>query len=234
MNNNRSSSLIRWFKDRRNAIIKDSLIQHALKVIDLCQTGEDAIDSFLKNSEDSLEPIISRMISLERVADNLQDRLSLDITRGFFPSPIRQNLFRYVKHFDETANFLKNGIVDLNLFSTLQIDLPKKIFHLYTELFDVNHQSAKIVGNMVDKLGVDDNYILSWVKEVSILEKAADEAYFRIKEHALNLGKDSSFTEMYLILDVGRSWEIASDNANMAADFLKVIVKIGRKASQNS
>lgn len=206
------------------------LVKHAIKVNDICQTGEEAIRSIHKLSEASLEATIGRVFSLERIADNLQDRLSLDITRGFFPSPIRQNLFRYVKHFDETANFLKAGIVDLSLFSDLKIDLPEKILHLYTELFDLNHQSAKIVRNMVNQLGVDDDYILSWSKEVNILEKAADEIYFCIKEQALNLGKDSSFSEMYLILDIGRSWEIASDNANMAADFLKVIVKIGRKA----
>lgn len=209
------------------------MIKHSVKVKDICQAGEEAIESVNRFPDDSIDLIVIRLFSLERAADSLQDRLSLDITRGFFPTPIRQNLFRFVKHHDETANFTKAGVIDLNLMLRLNINLPEKICHLYSELLSINYQSAAIINEMVYKLGVDDNLILTGCIRVRDLEKLADRIYFKVKEQALLLGKSSSFSVMYLTLDVGRSLEIASDMAALAADYLGVIVKTSISENSN-
>ncbi len=209
------------------------MIKHSIKVKDICQAGEEAIESVIQSPDESLDPIVARLFSLERAADSLQDRLSLDIIRGFFPTPIRQNLFRFVKHYDETANFTKAGIIDLNIISRLNINIPEKAYHLYSELLSINYQSANIINEMVYNLGVDDNIIITGCKRVSDLEKLADRIFFKVKEHALMLGKSSSFSVMYLTLDVGRSLEIASDMAALAADYLGVMVKTSITENSN-
>jgi predicted phosphate transport protein (TIGR00153 family) len=208
------------------------MIKHSVKVKDICQSGEEAINSIIRSPGESINPVISRMFLLERAADNLQDRLSLDITRGFFPTYIRQNLFRFLKHYDQTANYIKTGANDLNLMLRLKINLPEKISHLYSELLSINCQSANIINEMIQKLGIDDNLIITGCTRVGELEKIADQAYFKIKEYALNLGKSSTFSVMYLTLDVGRSLEMASDKATLAANYLCVIVKTS--LSENS
>ncbi|MHA2247021.1 MAG: DUF47 family protein, partial [Candidatus Hodarchaeales archaeon] len=107
MSEHKESSLLHWFRQRRNQVILKSLDMHNEKILDTLTACEELIKQMTTPDLPRVEKIFNRVNMLERSADHVQDDLANEIARGMLPPEIREKLFRLVRLADSTANWTK-------------------------------------------------------------------------------------------------------------------------------
>ena len=83
------SSLLHWFRQRRNQVILESLDEHNEKILDTLTSCEELIKHMVSPELPRVEKLYNRVSMLERSADHLQDDLANEIARGVLPPEIR-------------------------------------------------------------------------------------------------------------------------------------------------
>ncbi len=229
--NKPARSMLIWFKERRNQRIKKLLVQHVIKVYDATVAAQDFLHLFQEreNQPDiSLEAAINRIIKLEHDADVIEEKLASEIAKGYFPSTIRQNLFRVLKSDDATINLLKSSMKTLHLLITTDIQVHENIIRYFVKLIDIIHHSVNLVWISIEKLGIDDAFILEKKAEVEEHEREADELFLNVKEKSLVIcNSKEPYSTLFSILEIATDLEMASDAVRDTAEYLTVIVKAG-------
>lgn len=220
-----------WFKERRNLKIKNLMIQHVIKVYDATTAARDFLqllqDSEYK-SETSLEVIINRIIKFEHDADAIEERLANEIAKGYFPSVIRQNLFRLLKSDDSTVNLIKSSMKTLHLLIHTNLKAPEEIIDYFAKFIEIIHHSVKLVWASIEKIGEDDTFILEKRKKVEDYEREADALFLEMKEKALIIcNAKEPYSTLFTILEVATDLEMASDAVRDTAEYLTVIIEAG-------
>jgi len=234
----KEKSILKWFKERRNTKIKRLLLQHAIKVFDATAAGQEYMNILIRDNnpqDPRLKSIIDRIIRLEHDADNIEIRLGNEIAKGFFPSTIRQNLFRLLKSDDSTINLMKSSMKSLQLLNNIGIDISIEILEYFKELLTLIHDSIRIVWISIENLGENDEIILSNKEMILENEKKADTLFLEVKEKIL-VGRTERepFTAILSLIEIATDLEIATDSVRDTAEFLVVIVKIGIAISGES
>jgi predicted phosphate transport protein (TIGR00153 family) len=226
------SSLLHWFRQRRNQIILKSLDEHIEKILDTLSATNKLIEH-LKHEDGSnikrTEKLYNRISMQERSADHIQDELANEIARGILPPEIREKLFRLVRLNDSTANWAKTAGKDLVMLSKLQIkaDPFLPVFDYLEELIRLTIESVNVFRKMCSALGRDDQTILDNRQIIEDREREADTVLFSAKEEILSLGEELGFSVHYLLLDSAQSLENSNDSITSAADVLYTIVMLG-------
>ncbi|MHA2304936.1 MAG: DUF47 family protein [Candidatus Hodarchaeales archaeon] len=226
------SSLLHWFKQRRNQIILKSLDDHLEKILDTL-TATNKMVEHIKSPEGSdiarAEKLYNRVSMQERSADHIQDELANEIARGILPPEIREKLFRLIRLSDKGANWAKTAGKDLVLLTKLKTDTQEfeSNFDYFEELIRLTVESVKVFRKMCAALGRDDQTILDNRQIIEDREREADTVLFSVKENIFSLGEDLGFSIHYLLLDTAQNLENASDAISAAADVLYTIVMLG-------
>ena len=97
------TSLLHWFKERRNQLILKSLDEHAGKLIDTGTACLELLNLLKSNDQSKAENLYNRVSMQERSADHIQDDLAHEIARGLLPPEIREKMFRLVRIADSVA-----------------------------------------------------------------------------------------------------------------------------------
>jgi len=231
----KGSSLLHWFKQRRNQIILKSMDEHLEKVLDTLSDTNKLIDHMKsENGSDTAraEKLYNRISMQERSADHIQDELANEIARGILPPEIAEKLFRLVRLIDSTANWAKTAGKDLVMLTKLNIETPQysAIFAYLEEITRLSIDSVKVFRKMCRALGRDDQTILDIRQIVEDREREADTVLFSAKEEILGLGEEVGFSVHYLLLDAAQCLESASDSVSKAAEVLYTIVMLGTPA----
>jgi predicted phosphate transport protein (TIGR00153 family) len=227
--NHKESSLLHWFKQRRNQIILKSLDQHIEKVLDTCSASLDLLEHLKSTDQTKAENLYNRVSMQERSADHLQDDLADLISRGMLPPEIREKLFRLVRLVDTTANWMKSASKNLVLLVKLGIDTSKfdHILDNMIELIKLTKEAVQVFRRMTAALGVDDQLILDNRQVVEDREREADNVHFAVREEILAIDDEKGFSIHYLLIDAARGLENASDSITYAADVLYTIIMLG-------
>ncbi|MFW9779979.1 MAG: DUF47 domain-containing protein [Candidatus Heimdallarchaeota archaeon] len=229
MADNGESSLLHWFRHRRNQAILSKLDLHSEKVLDTCQTAVELIDHLRDPEAGLAEKIFKRLSRQERSADHIQDELANEIARGLLPPEIREKLFRLVRLVDSTANWTKTA--GKNLAMLVKLELPTGQF---TEILDqfhamaqLNIESIRVFRKMTAALGKDDQTILDNRQVIEDRERECDNVYLRSLEDILTIDEEHSYAIHFLFIDTARNLENASDSVSSASDVLYTIVMLG-------
>jgi predicted phosphate transport protein (TIGR00153 family) len=230
LNEYTESSLLHWFKQRRNQVILKSLDLHAEKILDTCLSCIDLV-KHLKNPElAQAEKLYKRVSMQERSADHIQDELANEIARGMLPPEIREKLFRLTRLADATANWTKtagkNMVMLVKLGFTSQDFEP--ILDNFKELLQLTVESIRVFRKMIDALGRDDQSILDNRQVIEDREREADNVHYIAREEVLALNESLGFSVHFLLLDTAKNLENASDSITNAADVMYTIVMLGR------
>ena len=225
----KESSLLHWFKQRRNQIILENLDQHIAKVLDTCSASLELIDH-LKSPDQSLaEKLYNRVSMQERSADHIQDDLADLISRGMLPPEIREKLFRLVRLVDTTANWMKSASKNLVMLVKLGVDTStfEHILDYMIELIRLTKEAVQVFRKMTAALGVDDQLILDNRQIICDREREADNVHFSVREEILAISEKQGFSVHFLLIDAARSLENSSDSITHAGDVLYTIVMLG-------
>ena len=227
--NRHESSLLHWFKQRRNQVILKSLDQHVAKVIDTCSAGLELLEHLKSSDQSKAEKLYNRVSMQERSADHLQDDLADLISRGMLPPEIREKLFRLVRLVDTTANWLKSASKNLVLLVKLGTDTSEfeEILDYMIELIRLTKEAVQVFRKMTAALGVDDQLILDNRQIVEDREREADNIHLAVREEILAIDDKQGFSIHFLLIDTARSLENSSDSITHAADVLYTIVMLG-------
>jgi len=225
-----STSLLHWFKQRRNKMILTSLDSHNEKILDTLYSSIKLIDYIKKETSfEKVEKLYNRVSIQERSADHIQDELANEIAKGMLPPEIREKLFRLIRVSDSTANWAKTSSKNLLMLIKLKVDTTsfESILEYLTELLLLTIDSMKTFRKMCMMLGEDDQGILDSRQIVEDREREADEIHSKVRGEILEIAEELGFSIHYLFLDTAKSLENSSDSVSHAADVLTTIVMLG-------
>jgi predicted phosphate transport protein (TIGR00153 family) len=220
-------SLLHWFRTKANIKVKEKILQHANSVKECCHVALELYHDLPDKSYEVLIEKIDQINKLEEEADTIQDELANDISRGILPPNIQEDLFRMVRRFDATANWVKTSTKNIHLGLDLKLDFPRDLISFLYQLTDLTYKSAILVVEMIELLGLDDQSILEKRIRIEKYEREADSIFYKAKENVLIMGKSENVSLVYLSLDTAKSLENASDMCSEAADFLYSLVMSG-------
>ena len=223
--------MVSWFKERRNQIIKNLLIEHAKKVYDTCSASLEYVNKVISDDVDCpYEIILNRVISLERNADVIQTKLSNEISRGYFPPDVRQHLFRLLRSNDLCSNRIKSGSKTIELLRKTDSEIPENIIINYKKLIEGLKQSSKIIWDSIAKLGIDDDEILLNKEIIENLEKEADKIFLEIKEESLKFGTHKAYGNIEMLIEAAVALEMSFDATYYSIQYLSSIIYSARVA----
>jgi len=225
----KKSSLLHWFKQRRNQTILKSLDKHIAKVLDTCSASLELLDHLKTPDQSKAEKLYNRVSMQERSADHYQDDLADLISRGMLPPEIREKLFRLVRWVDTTANWMKSASKNLVMLTKIGVDTSsyEHILDYMTELIKLTKEAVQVFRKMTGALGVDDQLILDNRQIIEDREREADNVHFAVREEILMIDDKQGFSIHFLLIDAARSLENSSDAIANAADVLYTIVMLG-------
>lgn len=223
------SSLLHWFKQRRNKVIVKSLDQHVGKILDTCTASIELLELLKTSDQSKAEKLYNRVSMQERSADHYQDDLANEIAHGVLPPEIREKLFRLVRLADSTANWVKSASKNLVLLVKLEVDTSEysHVIDYFLELVTLTIESVRVFRKMVNALGVDDQLILDNRQIVEDREREADNVHMAVREEILTINEQHGFSIHFLLVDTAKSLENSSDSVTNAADVLYTIVMLG-------
>lgn len=230
MNNDEQvSSLLHWFKERRNQLILKSLDEHAGKLVDTCTACLELLKLLKSNDQSKAENLYNRVSMQERSADHFQDGLAHEISQGLLPPEIREKLFRLVRVADSVANWIKSASKNLVHLVKLGVDTSEydMILDYMIELVKLTHESVVVFRKMVNALGIDDQLILDTRQIIEDREREADTVHFAVREEILAINDKEGFSVHFLLIDAAKCLENSSDSVTDAADILYTIVMLG-------
>lgn len=230
MSEHKESSLLHWFRQRRNQVILKSIDMHIEKILDTLTSCEELIKNITTFDLPRAEKTYNRVSMQERAADHIQDDLANEIARGVLPPEIREKLYRLVRLADSTANWTKTASKSLVMFAKLGIELSQfedPILNFFSELNRLTIESVRVFRKMCSALGRDDQTIIDNRQIIEDREREADEVHFRAREEILGISDKYGFSVHFLLLDTAKNFENASDMITHAADVLYTIVLLG-------
>ncbi len=220
-------SLLHWFKTKGNIKIKEKILHHASSVKECCHIALELYQNLPEKPYNVLIEKIKQINILEEEADTIQDELANEISRSILPPHIQEDLFRMVRRFDATANWVKTSTKNIHIGLDLKLDFPRELISYLFQLTDLTYKSAVLVVEMIELLGLDDQTILDKRIKIEKYERKADSVFYEAKENVLIMGKSENVSLVYLSLDTAKSLENASDMCSEAADFLYSLVMSG-------
>lgn len=227
------SSLLHWFRQRRNQIILKSLDEHNEKILDTLTSCEELIKHMSAPELARVEKLYNRVSMLERSADHCQDDLANEIARGVLPPEIRGKLYRLVRLADGTANWTKTASKNMVMLAKLDVDMSQfedPILNYFKAINKLTIESVRVFRKMCLALGRNDRTILDNRQIIEDREREADEVHFRAREEVLGLSNSFGYSIHFLLLDTAKNLENASDAITSAADVLYTIVLVGTPA----
>lgn len=223
------SSLLHWFKQRRNRTILTSLDKHVGKILDTCTASIELLELLKTEDQSKAEKLYNRVSMQERSADHYQDDLANEIAHGLLPPEIREKLFHLVRLSDKTANWMKSASKNLVMLVKLEVDTSQysHIIDYFLELVTLTTEAVRVFRRMVNALGTDDQLILDNRQIIEDREREADNIHMVVREEILTVSEERGFSVHFLLIDAAKSLENSSDSITDATDVLYTIVMLG-------
>jgi len=217
-----AKSLMDWFGRRRESLVMKQLRSHALKVYDTISELNIAMDSI--SNEDSKRTLnaIKRVLLSEKAADNLEESINQELSKGDLSSRQREDLLHMVRRMDYGADWAKEAAMNLNLVVEAGVNVPKSLWIHYLEMTGMLKEAAYHLKEAVENLGKDEGAVLDHWRRVEECEHDLDEKYFQTKKEILFSDMDSR--AIFLMRDILHGMENSADSCKDAADTIHIFV----------
>ncbi len=215
-------SLMDWFGKRRESVVMRQLRKHALKVFDTISELDRAISSIIQGATEMAYEAIQRVLLSEKAADNLEESISEELSKGDLSSRQREDLLHLVRRMDHGADWAKEAAMNLSLIIEAKVMVPATLWSGYREMSVTLKDLAYHLKGGVENLGKDQDVVLANWRRVEELEHILDELYFSTKKEILLSEMD--VRAIFLMRDLLHGMENSADSCKDAADTIHIFV----------
>lgn len=216
------SGILGWFRRRRESKAVRQTREHAKKVEDALVELDKAIAEMIAGKRDQALEAISRLDMNEKAADNIEDDIFEEISRGDLDPSARGDMMRLIRRIDSAANWAKAGSRNLEVLIETRARIKPRLWMRFKEVTKLIVDSGRALRGSLDALGRDDARVLQGRKEIDRLEKTVDELYHDLKKDMLRSVDDPK--AVVVLNDFLTALENSSDSCAAAAEMLFIMV----------
>lgn len=211
-----------WFGKRRESLVMKQLRSHALKVYDTISELNIAIESVSNEDPNKALGAIKRVLLSEKAADNLEESISEELSKGDLSSRQREDLLHMVRRMDYGADWAKEAAMNLNLIVEAEVKVPRSLWIHYLDMTGMLKEAAYHLKEAVECLGKDERGVLNHWRHVEEIEHDLDDKYFQTKKEILVA--DMDVRAIFLMRDILHGMENSADSCKDAADTIHIFV----------
>jgi predicted phosphate transport protein (TIGR00153 family) len=215
-------NLLEWFGKRRESVVTKGMRDHAQKVGDTLSELNRAMNAMTLNERDRAMDAIRRLLLSEKEADNIEDMMTGELSKGDLEARQREDLMHLVRRLDYVADWAKEAGMNLQLILEANVEVPVSLWKKYLAMTQELERAGKELKMSIDALGVNAEEVLKHERNVDVLEHILDEMYFNTKKEIFFAQMD--VRAIYIMRDLLHSIENSADKCKDAADILHILV----------
>ncbi|MBI0582844.1 MAG: DUF47 family protein [Methanomassiliicoccus sp.] len=219
---NERKSLLEWFGKRRETVVMSGIRDHVRIVGDAASELNRAVTALCGSDSEKAMEALNRMLLSEKEADTLEERISLELSKGDMEPKEREDLMRLVRRMDFIADWSKEAGMNLQLILEAKVKVPCSLWSHYHEMTIELERATKELRASIENLGVNDERAGRHSREVERLEHVLDELYFVTKKEILF--SDIDPRAVFLLRDMLHGIENASDSCKDVADIIHILI----------
>jgi uncharacterized protein Yka (UPF0111/DUF47 family) len=215
-------ALLKWFETRRESVIVKKTREHIGRVVETATEFNNAMSCLCIDDKVCTKKSVERLQISEKEADDIEDRVFEELSRGELPYREREDLMHLIKRSDLIADWIKEASRDMSILVDANIEMPKDISEVLREMSDKLSKACKALKQMMDNFGKDNEAVAKYESEVDILEHEMDDTYFKIKRRFISSTLDAK--SIIIINDLLHAIENAADNCKNTAGMIHALV----------
>ncbi len=219
---NERKSLLEWFGKRRESMVMSGIRDHVRAVGDATSELNKAVTALCGSDPAKAMEALNRMLLLEQEADSLEERMSMELSKGDMEPKEREDLMRLVRRMDYIADWSKEAGMNLQLILEAGVKVPCSLWSHYHEMTIELERATKELRASIENLGINDEKAERHSREVERLEHVLDELYFVTKKEILF--SDIDPRAVFLLRDMLHGIENASDSCKDVADIIHILI----------
>jgi len=215
-------SLLEWFGIRRESVVMNGIRDHVRAVGDAVSELNKAVTALCGADRPKASEAIGRMLLSEKEADNIEERISEELSKGDMEPKEREDLLRLVRRMDYIADWSKEAGMNLQLILEAEVKVPVELWSHYHEMTIELEKAAKELRASIENLGVNHEMANKHSREVERLEHVLDEMYFTTKKAILF--SDIDPRAVFLLRDMLHGIENSADSCKDVADIIHILL----------
>ncbi len=227
---NESGSLLEWFSKRRESVVMRYIRDHAQKVADTTTELDRVLNALCKGDRERALDAIKREMLSEKEADNLEAKITEELSKGDMDSKEREDLMHLIRRLDYVADWAKEAGMNLQLVIEANVNVPLTLWNKYQAMTAELDKAAKELKLCIDSLGVDEEAAMRYERGVEVQEHIRDEMYFSTKKEIFFADIDPK--AIYLMRDILHGIENSADKCKDAADIIHLLIIAQRQKAK--
>lgn len=219
---NERRSLMEWFGKRRESLVIRGLKDHVRAVGDATAELNKAVTALCNSDTEKAVEALNRMLLSEKEADTIEERVSMELSKGDMEPKEREDLLRLIRRMDFIADWSKESGMNLQLILEAKVRVPVSLWSHYHEMTIELERAAKELRASIEQLGINEELADKHSREVERLEHVLDELYFVTKKEILF--SDIDPRAVFLLRDMLHGIENASDSCKDVADIIHILL----------
>ncbi len=211
-----------WFGKRRESMVIRGLKDHVRAVGDATGELNKAVAALCNSDTEKAMEALNRMLLSEKEADNIEERVSMELSKGDMEPKEREDLLRLIRRMDFIADWSKESGMNLQLILEAKVKVPSSLWTHYHEMTIELERATKELRASIEHLGVNEELADKHSREVERLEHVLDDLYFVTKKEILF--SDIDPRAVFLMRDMLHGIENASDSAKDVADIIHILL----------
>jgi predicted phosphate transport protein (TIGR00153 family) len=213
---------LEWFGKRRESLVIKGLRDHVIAVGDATAELNKAVTALCNSDKEKAMDALTRMLLSEKEADNIEERISVELSKGDMEPKERELLMRLVRRMDFIADWSKESGMNLQLILEAKGKVPVNLWTHYHEMTIELERTTKELRASIEQLGVNEELADKHSREVERLEHVLDELYFVTKKEILF--SDIDPRAVFLLRDMLHGIENAADSCKDVADIIHILL----------
>jgi predicted phosphate transport protein (TIGR00153 family) len=211
-----------WFGKRRESVVMSGIRDHVRAVGDSVSELNKAVAALCDAENQKAMEALNRMLLSEKEADNIEERISEELSKGDMEAKEREDLMRMVRRMDYIADWSKEAGMNLQLILEAGVKVPCNLWSHYHEMTIELEKATKELRASIENLGVNHELANKHSREVERLEHVLDEMYFVTKKEILF--SDIDPRAVFLLRDMLHGIENSADSCKDVADIIHILL----------
>lgn len=203
-------------------MVMSGIRDHVRAVGDATSELNKAVTALCGSDPTKAIEALNRMLLFEQEADSLEERMSMELSKGDMEPKEREDLMRLVRRMDYIADWSKESGMNLQLILEAGVKVPCSLWSHYHEMTIELERATKELRASIENLGINDEKAERHSREVERLEHVLDELYFVTKKEILF--SDIDPRAVFLLRDMLHGIENASDSCKDVADIIHILI----------
>lgn len=214
--------MLEWFGKRRESVVMSGIRDHVRAVGDAASELNKAVTALCGSDPSKALDALNRMLLAEQEADSIEERMSMELSKGDMEPKEREDLMRLVRRMDFVADWSKEAGMNLQLILEGKVKVPCSLWSHYHEMTIELERATKELRASIENLGINEEMAEKHSREVERLEHVLDELYFVTKKEILF--SDIDPRAVFLLRDMLHGIENAADSCKDVSDIIHILI----------